>query len=110
MQYQNVCLEALSYTLPDEIVTSSELEARLEPAYRRLRLPEGRLELITGIRQRRFWPPGTLMGAKSAETAQRLIHAAAIDARHIGALVHGSVCRDYLEPSTACGVHRLLGL
>ena len=50
---------SFGYTLPDEIVTSEELEQRLEPLYRRLRLPEGRLELMTGIRQRRFWPPGT---------------------------------------------------
>ncbi|MDR1054069.1 MAG: 3-oxoacyl-ACP synthase III, partial [Planctomycetaceae bacterium] len=28
----------------------------------------------------------------------------------IGALIHGSVCRDYLEPATACGVHNELGL
>ena len=27
-----------------------------------------------------------------------------------GALVHGSVCRDYLEPATACRVHHGLGL
>src|SRR5262249_22600003 len=26
------------------------------------------------------------------------------------ALVHGSVCRDYLEPATACGVHHALNL
>ena len=25
-------------------------------------------------------------------------------------LIHGSVCRDYLEPATACGVHYELGL
>ena len=56
MKYQNVCLEAVGYTLPDEIVTSDELERRLEPLYTRLRLPEGRLELMTGIRERRFWP------------------------------------------------------
>ena len=49
MLYQNVCLEAFAYTLPDEIVTSAEIESRLEPLYRRLRLPEGRLELMTGI-------------------------------------------------------------
>ena len=55
MLYQNVCLESFGYTLPEEIVTSTELEQRLEPVYRRLRLPEGRLELITGIRERRFW-------------------------------------------------------
>jgi acyl-CoA:acyl-CoA alkyltransferase len=110
MRYQNVCLEAIAYALPDEIVTSAELEARLEPAYRRLRLPEGRLELMTGIRERRFWPPGTLIGEKSGETASRLLADADIDKRHVGALVHGSVCRDYLEPATACGVHRHLGL
>ena len=55
MQYQNVCIESLGYTLPDEIVTSDEIERRLEPLYRRLRLPEGRLEHMTGIRERRFW-------------------------------------------------------
>ena len=41
MQYQNVCLEAVSYTLPDETVTSEEIERRLEPLYRRLRLAGG---------------------------------------------------------------------
>ena len=57
MLYQNVCLEAIAHTLPEEVVTSAEIEARLEPLYTRLRLPEGRLELMTGIRERRFWPP-----------------------------------------------------
>ena len=33
-----------------------------------------------------------------------------IDRQQIGALVHGSVCRDFLEPATACGVHHRLGL
>ena len=30
MQYQNVCLEAIAYTLPDERVSSAQLEQRLE--------------------------------------------------------------------------------
>ena len=42
MRYRRVCLEAFGYTLPDEIMTSSELERRLEPLYERLRLPAGR--------------------------------------------------------------------
>ena len=110
MKYQHVCLEALAYTLPSEVVTSEELEARLEPLYRRLRLPEGRLELMTGIRERRFWPPGTLPGDVSVVSASRLMQIADIDAGRIQALVHGSVCRDYLEPATASGVHHRLGL
>jgi 3-oxoacyl-[acyl-carrier-protein] synthase-3 len=33
-----------------------------------------------------------------------------IDRRQVGALVHGSVCRDFVEPATACSVHRRLRL
>ena len=65
MKYDNVCIEAFGHTLPEEIVTSAELEARLESLYTRLRLPAGRLELMTGIRERRFWAPGTRPSEKS---------------------------------------------
>jgi 3-oxoacyl-[acyl-carrier-protein] synthase-3 len=110
MQYQNVCLEAVSYCLPEETVSSEEIERRLEPLYRRLRLPEGRLELMSGIRERRFWEPGVLPSDKSIESGELAIAAAGIDRRQIGTLIHGSVCRDHLEPATACRVHHGLGL
>ncbi len=110
MRFHRVCLESFGYTLPDEIVTSAEIERRLQPLYERLRLPEGRLELMTGIRERRFWPPGTLPSAKSIESGEQAIAAAGIDRSLIGALVHGSVCRDHLEPATACAVHHGLRL
>lgn len=110
MQYKRVCLEAIGYALPDEIVTSDEIEARLEPLYTRLGLPAGRLELMTGIRERRFWPRGMLPGEASVRCAEALLAGTRIDRREIGALIHGSVCRDYLEPSTASGVHHRLGL
>ena len=57
MKYQNVCIESLGYTVPEEVLTSDEVEHRLEPLYSRLKLPAGRLELMTGIRERRFWDP-----------------------------------------------------
>ena len=110
MQYQNVCLESFSCSVPEEIVTSAQIEAWLAPVYRRLRLPEGRIELMTGIVERRFWPRDTLPSRASTQTADKALRAAAIDRRRVGALVHGSVCRDYLEPATACRVHRDLGL
>ena len=110
MLYQNVCLEAIAYTLPEEVITSAEIEALLEPLYTRLHLPEGRLELMTGITERRFWPRGVRVGQKSAETAEKALRIAGIEKQQIGALVHGSVCRDFLEPATACGVHHRLGL
>ena len=110
MQYHNVCLEAFGYVLPDEIVTSDQIEAALEPLYQRLRLPAGRLELMTGIRERRFWPRGMLPSEKSVESAELALQAAEVERGEIGALIHASVCRDYLEPATACGVHHRLGL
>lgn len=110
MKYKRACLEAFGYTVPDEVVTSAEIEERLAPVYQRLRLPEGRLELMTGIRERRFWPEGTLPGDVSIQSAEKAISAAGIDRDEIGCLIHASVCRDHLEPATACRVHHGLGL
>ena len=105
MRYTNVAIESLGYTLPSEIVTTSEIEQRLDPAYQRMRLPEGRLELMTGIAERRFWERGILPGDKSIESGKQAIAAADIDPQKIGMLIHGSVCRDHLEPATACRGH-----
>jgi 3-oxoacyl-[acyl-carrier-protein] synthase III len=110
MRYQNVCLESLAYTLPEEILSSDEIERRLQPLYQRLRLPEGRLELMTGIRERRLWAPGIRISDMSIVSGEKAIAAAGIDRSLIGTLVHGSVCRDQLEPATACRVHHHLGL
>lgn len=110
MHFRRVCIESFGYTLPDEIVTTTELEQRLAPLYERLRLPEGRLELMTGIRERRFFPPGTRPSTISIESARKAIDASGIDPRYFGALIHGSVCRDFLEPATACSVHHGLEL
>ena len=110
MQYQRVRLESLGYILPDEIIASDEIEVRLAPVYERLRLPQGRLEMMTGIRERRFFPADTAPSTVSIASAEQAILASGIDRRQIGALLHGSVCRDFLEPATACSVHHGLGL
>ncbi|HOG93359.1 MAG TPA: 3-oxoacyl-ACP synthase III, partial [Opitutaceae bacterium] len=66
MRFQHVCIESLATALPDEAWTSSAIEEQLRPLYERLRLPFGRLELMTGIRERRFWPAGTRPSEASA--------------------------------------------
>ena len=110
MRYSRVCIESLGYVLPEEVVASSQLEARLGPLYERLRLPEGRLELMSGIRERRFYQPGTLPSTVSGQSCELALEAAEFDRGQVGALIHGSVCRDYLEPATASTVHHLIGL
>ena len=114
MNYSRVRLAGLACTPPDEVISSDELEARLAPVYDRLRLPAGRLELMTGIRERRFYPAGTKPGEISAKSVSAALSRAERDhgltRDRVTALVHGSVCRDRLEPATACGVHAACGL
>ncbi len=110
MRFQNVVIETLAYELPPEVWTSADLEGRLQPLYDRLRLPAGRLELMTGIRERRFWPQATAASAASAMAGQRALAASGIDRGQIEVLVHAAVCRDMLEPATASFVHHALGL
>ncbi|MDR2755467.1 MAG: 3-oxoacyl-ACP synthase III [Planctomycetaceae bacterium] len=110
MKYTKVCVDAFSYTLPEEVVCTAELELRLRPLYQRLKLQEGRLEILTGIRERRLWLQNRTPGTQSITTVRRLLEQTQIDPRKVGALIHGSVCRDYLEPATACSVHHSLGL
>jgi acyl-CoA:acyl-CoA alkyltransferase len=109
-QYRNVCIESLGYTIPRAAVTSDELESRLSPLYDRLKLPRGRLELMTGIAERRFWPVDASISSISASSCENALKAAGFDRSQVGLLIHGSVCRDHLEPATACRVHHLLKL
>ena len=110
MRYQHVCIEAVSYLLPPHVITSDEIETQLAPVYQALGLPEGRLELMTCIRERRFWERGIRPGQISALTAEKAIVASGISRERFGCLMHGSVCRDQLEPATASGVHHAVGL
>jgi 3-oxoacyl-[acyl-carrier-protein] synthase III len=110
MRFSDVCIESFGYTLPDEIWTSADVETKLAPLYQRLRLPEGRLELMTGISERRFWPEGVPPSQLSINSCQQALQVADIDPELVGCLIHGSVCRDFLEPATACSVHHHLGL
>jgi len=110
MRYRHVSIAAVCHVLPPEIVTSAEIETRLRPVYERLGLPEGRLELMTGIRERRFFARGTRPGQVSAQVATRAVELSGIPRAHFGGLVHGSVCRDQLEPATASFVHHAAGL
>ena len=110
MRYSRVSLAALGYQLPPRVVSSAALEDRLAPLYTKLQLQTGRLELISGVRERRFWEPGTRPSTQSVLSVSQAIERSGIAKERIGALVHTSVCRDYLEPATASVVAGQLGL
>ncbi|SDP75129.1 3-oxoacyl-ACP synthase III [Desulforhopalus singaporensis] len=110
IDYKKVCLDTFGYELPPRVVTSGEIEERLEDVYLRLRLPKGRLELMSGISSRRLWPQGTTPSQAATLAGQRVIEKAAIDPGDIDCLLFTSVSRDMMEPATASFVHNNLGL
>jgi len=103
-------MERPAYVLPPQVVTSAELEARLAPLYDRLGLPVGRLELISGVRARRFWPEGWRPSMAAAAAGRAALAASRVPAAQIGCLLMCSVSRDCLEPASATMVHHELGL
>lgn len=110
MLYQNVSIEAFGYELPPIKATSAEIEKRLKPVYDRLHLPEGRLELMTGIKERYFWDKGFLPSDGAIAAGKNALLKSSISKEDIGCLIMCSVCRDFLEPATASVVHNGLGL
>ena len=81
MLFENVCIEGLGYHLPENRMTSSELETRLAPLYERLKLPSGRLELMSGIRERRFWDEGIFPSEVAAIAGKKSIENSGVDAK-----------------------------
>jgi 3-oxoacyl-[acyl-carrier-protein] synthase-3 len=110
MLYENVNIEAFGYELAPVSISSDEIEGRLAPVYERLHLPYGRLEMMSGIRERRLWESGTMPSKAAIFAGRNALANSAIQAKDIGCLIMCSVCRDFLEPATATVVHSELGL
>lgn len=110
MRFEHVCLESIAVALPEEIWSSTAIEERLRPMYERLKLPAGRLELMTGIRERRHWPAHTRPSDASAAAGRAVLAKSSLRPEQLGVFIHGAVSRDMMEPSTASFAHRKIGL
>lgn len=110
MRFRHACIESLTAVRPDEAWTSTQIEERLRPLYERLKLPAGRLELMTGIKERRFWPVGTKPSDASAAAGRAVLKQSKLKAEQVEVFIHSAVCRDMLEPATASFAHHKIGL
>jgi 3-oxoacyl-[acyl-carrier-protein] synthase-3 len=110
MNYSRVFIEAIGYELPPVVVTSVELEDRLRPLYQALRLPEGQLEALTGIVERRWWEPGFPLYQGAVRAARKALAQASVSPDEVEVLIYAAVCREQFEPATACRVAASLGL
>jgi 3-oxoacyl-[acyl-carrier-protein] synthase III len=110
MRYQHVSLQAIGYELPPVVLSSDAIEERLAPVYERLKLPAGRLELMSGIRERRLWDKRTRPSDAAILAGRKTIAKAGIGTDEIECLIFTAVSRDMLEPATASFVHAGLDL
>lgn len=110
MRYSNVTIAAFGYELAPNVVTSDDLEKRLAPVYEKLHIQPGQLEALTGIAERRFWDRDFQLSEGAVKAGQKALNASGIARNEIGMLVYGGVCREKLEPATACSVAHGLDL
>ena len=108
MRFENVVIESIAYDTPPEVLSSDAIEDELSETYERLRLPKGRLELMTGIQERRFYPVETMPSVISAAAGKAVLAKTRFEKESFEVVVHAAVCRDKMEPATASYVHGLL--
>ena len=110
MRFDNIAILGLEYVDAPNMVSSSEIADRLAPTFDRFEMRHDILEEVAGIRERRYWDEGVQPSDAATLAAEAVLATTGIDRSRIGVLVNSSVCRDFLEPSTACIVHGNLEL
>lgn len=108
--FTDTAVLAVSAVDAPEVITSSDIDGWLAPAYASAGVHGGMLEQLAGISERRWWPSDVTFADAAAMAGAKAIAEAGVDPRAIGLLVDTSVCRERLEPSASVDVHRQLGL
>ena len=109
-RFKHVRIQSYAIHLPPTEVTSAAIENRLSALYKRLEIPAGTLEKLSGIKSRHLWDAKVLPSEVGTVAASKALDASGFDRADIGALFSCSVTRDYFEPATGCLIHRNLEL
>lgn len=110
MKYTKVYIDTIAYELPSIVVTSGELEEKLLPLYEKLHFSPGQLEELTGIYERRWWDRGFSVSKGAVTAAKKALEISNVNSKDIDILIYAGVCREGIEPATACGVAAALDI
>jgi 3-oxoacyl-[acyl-carrier-protein] synthase-3 len=110
MLFQHVCIAGLAHIDAPHLLSSADINARLQPTMDRLGIKTDVLQDVAGIYSRRMWDDSMQASDAATLAAEKALLDAGVSRDKIGLLVNTSVSRDYLEPSTASIVSGNLGL
>ncbi len=110
MKYSKVYIDAIGYELPPVVISTSELEDKISSILDKLHIPEGQLEEWTGIYERRWWDKDFELSVGAASAGAKAFQKCKVTPKDIGMVVYTGVCRENLEPATACRVADTLGI
>ena len=110
MKFSNVSILGLSHIDAPHRIDSQEIEEALKPTFDRLNMRTGILKHVAGINARRYWDEGVQPSQAAALAGKQVLLQSGLDPNKIGMIINTSVCRDFIEPSTACLVHKALEL
>ena len=110
MKFTEVSVVGIAHVDAPIVVSSAEFEKQLLPTAERIGIPPGMLEHVAGIHERRWWPEDMMPSDAAVLAAEKLFEETGIDRSRVGIVMNTSVCRDFIEPSTAAIVHSKLGL
>ncbi|HHW4678748.1 MAG TPA: 3-oxoacyl-ACP synthase III [Xylella sp.] len=110
MLFRNVSIAGLAHIDAPHMLTSQEINERLQSMLERLEIKSDVLGDIVGIHARRLWDPDVQASDVATLAARKALEDAEVEVGRIGLVINTSVSRDYLEPSTASIVCGNLGV
>ncbi len=98
----------IGHYVPERVVTSHEVEMQFGLC-EKLGVPQGFIERMTGVKERRWAKPGTTNSELAAEAAKRAMDMAGVGSREIDCIIFAACGQDVTEPATANIVQERLG-
>lgn len=91
----------IGHVLPDNLVTSNQIEERVRAGLDERLMRAGVIESLSGVRERRHAPAGTISSDLAAAAALRALDDAGMTPNDIDLLIFAAASHDISEPATA---------
>lgn len=94
-------IQSLASVLPKTKLTSEELEKQITQGSSRILLPEGIIEILTGVKERRVAEASVNASDLATEAAKKALKTANLKVKDIDCLIFAAASGDIMEPATA---------